>query len=84
MVSVPLPQTFSATLLEPLHFLFSVSCVPHATHAQAANMYSVRAYAIGYAVAELPYVLFITLAFCSIFYWITGLADSAEKFFFYW
>ncbi|CAM9128278.1 unnamed protein product [Scytosiphon promiscuus] len=51
---------------------------------QAANMYSVRAYAIGYAVAELPYILFITLAFCSIFYWVTGLADSAEQFFFYW
>ncbi|CAM9523327.1 unnamed protein product, partial [Hapterophycus canaliculatus] len=51
---------------------------------QAANMYSVCSYAIGYAVAELPYVLFITLAFCTIFYWVTGLADSAEKFFFYW
>lgn len=47
-------------------------------------MYSVRAYAIGYAVAELPYVLFITMAFCSIFYWMTGLANSAEKFFVYW
>ena len=44
-------------------------------------MYAVRPYAIGYAVAEF---LFITLAFCSIFYWITGLADSAEQFFFYW
>ncbi|CAM9569491.1 unnamed protein product, partial [Laminaria digitata] len=50
----------------------------------AANMYSVRAYAMGYAFAELPYILFITLAFCSIFYWVTGLADSAEQFFFYW
>lgn len=47
-------------------------------------MYGVRAYAVGYAVAELPYILFITLAFCSIFYWITGLADSAEQFFMYW
>ncbi|CAN0233600.1 unnamed protein product [Laminaria digitata] len=47
-------------------------------------MYSVRAYAIGYAFAELPYILFITLAFCSIFYWVTGLADSAEQFLFYW
>eukprot|EP00904_Undaria_pinnatifida_P014208 jgi/Undpi1/9918/HiC_scaffold_28.g12372.m1 len=51
---------------------------------QAANMYSVRSYAVGYAIAELPYVLFITLAFCAIFYWITGLADSAEQFFLYW
>ncbi|CAM9235024.1 unnamed protein product, partial [Hapterophycus canaliculatus] len=51
---------------------------------QAANMYSVRSYAIGYAVAELPYMLFISLAFCSIFYWVTGLADSAEQFFIYW
>ncbi|CBN79954.1 pleiotropic drug resistance transporter [Ectocarpus siliculosus] len=51
---------------------------------QAANMYSVRSYAIGYAVAELPYILFISLAFCSIFYWITGLADSADQFFMYW
>ncbi|CAB1108061.1 ABC [Ectocarpus sp. CCAP 1310/34] len=51
---------------------------------QAANMYSVRSYAIGYAVAELPYILFISLAFCSIFYWITGLADSADRFFMYW
>lgn len=47
-------------------------------------MYSVRSYAVGYAIAELPYVLFITLAFCAIFYWITGLADSAEQFFLYW
>lgn len=51
---------------------------------QAANMYAVRAYAIGYAVAEIPYILFITLAFCCIFYWITGLAASAGQFFFYW
>eukprot|EP00752_Nemacystus_decipiens_P004290 g3919.t1 len=51
---------------------------------QAANMYGVRAYAVGYAVAELPYILFITLAFCSIFYWITGLADDAGRFFMYW
>lgn len=47
-------------------------------------MYGVRAYAIGNAVAELPYILFITLAFCSIFYWITGLADDAGRFFMYW
>ena len=51
---------------------------------QAANTYIVRSYAIGYAFAELPYILFITLAFCSIFYWITGLANSAEQIFFYW
>ncbi|CAM9917474.1 unnamed protein product, partial [Ectocarpus sp. 13 AM-2016] len=47
-------------------------------------MYSVRSYAIGYAVAELPYILFISLAFCSIFYWMTGLANSAGQFFMYW
>ncbi|CAM9737972.1 unnamed protein product [Ascophyllum nodosum] len=51
---------------------------------QAANMYNVRAYAIGYAFAELPYILLITLSFCSIFYWIMGLASSAEQFFMYW
>ncbi|CAM9975163.1 unnamed protein product [Scytosiphon promiscuus] len=51
---------------------------------QAANMYSVRSYGIGYAVAELPYILVITLAFCSIFYWVTGLADSAEQFLMFW
>lgn len=47
-------------------------------------MYAVGAYAAGYAVAEIPYILFITLTFCCIFYWITGLAASAEQFFFYW
>lgn len=47
-------------------------------------MYGVRAYAIGYAVAELPYIFVITLSFCAIFYWVTGLASSAEQFFFYW
>lgn len=47
-------------------------------------MYSVRAYALGYAVAELPYILFITLAFSSIFYWMVGLANTAEQFFFFW
>ncbi|CAM9674100.1 unnamed protein product, partial [Scytosiphon promiscuus] len=51
---------------------------------QAANMYSVRSYAAGYAFAELPYILFVTLAFCSIFYWVMGLAASAEQFLFYW
>ncbi|CAN0376517.1 unnamed protein product, partial [Scytosiphon promiscuus] len=45
---------------------------------KAANMYSVRSYAAGYAFAELPYILFVTLAFCSIFYWVMGLAASAE------
>lgn len=47
-------------------------------------MYSVRAYATGYAIAELPYVLLITLSFAVIFYWMTDLAESAEQFFFYW
>lgn len=47
-------------------------------------MYGVRAYAVGYAVAELPYILFITLAFCSIFYWISDLANTAGQFFMYW
>ena len=47
-------------------------------------MYGVRAYAVGYVVAELPYILCVTLAFCSIFYWVTGLADTAEQFFMYW
>eukprot|EP00903_Cladosiphon_okamuranus_P018818 g17309.t1 len=51
---------------------------------QAANMYGVRAYAVGYAVAELPYIFFITLAFCSIFYWVSDLADDAGRFFMYW
>lgn len=51
---------------------------------QVANMYSVRAYTIGYAFAELPCILFIALAFCSIIYWVTGLAGSAEQFLFYW
>ncbi|CAM9793211.1 unnamed protein product [Hapterophycus canaliculatus] len=51
---------------------------------QAGNMYNVWAYGIGYAVAELPYILVITLAFCSIFYWVTELADSVDQFFFYW
>lgn len=47
-------------------------------------MYSVRAYGLGYAFAELPYVLIITLSFCAIFYWIMGLADTAGQFFMYW
>lgn len=51
---------------------------------QAANMYGVRAYAIGYAIAELPYILFITLAFCCILYWSMGFAADPGKFFFYW
>lgn len=47
-------------------------------------MYSVRAYAVGYGVAEVPYLLVITLLFCSIFYWMVGLAGTAHQFFFYW
>lgn len=47
-------------------------------------MYSVRAYGLGYAFAELPYVLFITLSFCAIFYWVMGLADTAGQFLMYW
>lgn len=47
-------------------------------------MYGVGAYAIGYFLAEIPYILFITLAYCSIFYWISGLAATAAQFFFYW
>lgn len=47
-------------------------------------MYSVKSYALGYAFAEMPYILFVTLAFCSIFYFSTGLAASVGQFFFYW
>ncbi|CAM9164398.1 unnamed protein product [Ectocarpus sp. 13 AM-2016] len=51
---------------------------------KAANMYSSLAYAIGYTVAEVPYIFVISLAFCGIFYFIMGLAATAHQFFFYW
>ncbi|CAM9420757.1 unnamed protein product, partial [Hapterophycus canaliculatus] len=57
--------------------------LPNGCGQQAANMYCVRAYATGYAVAEVPYILFVAFAFCSIFYWVTGLADSVGQFFFF-
>ncbi|CAN0205463.1 unnamed protein product, partial [Scytosiphon promiscuus] len=47
-------------------------------------MYSGKAYAIGYTVSEMPYILFITLAFCFIFYFVMGLASTVHQFFFYW
>ncbi|CBJ30625.1 conserved unknown protein [Ectocarpus siliculosus] len=51
---------------------------------KAANMYSSLAYVIGYTVAEVPYIVVITLAFCCIFYFVMGLAATAHQFFFYW
>ena len=51
---------------------------------QAAKMYSVLPYSMSYFLAEVPYIIFNTLLFCSIFYFMANLAADAAKFFWFW
>ena len=51
---------------------------------QAANMYPPGAYNLVLGLCETPFLLFTSMLFCSIFYFMTGLNEDADKFFFWW
>ncbi|KAG5183352.1 ABC-2 type transporter-domain-containing protein [Tribonema minus] len=51
---------------------------------QAARMYHVQPYILGYFLAEIPYLIFNTLLCISIFYWMANFEADAAKFFWFW
>lgn len=51
---------------------------------QAARMYHVAPYSLGYLLAEIPYILFNTLLCVSIFYFMANLEANAAQFFWFY
>jgi len=51
---------------------------------RAAKSYSVSPFSAGMAIVEVPYIIFTSLVFTSITYFLVGLKPTAEAFWFYW
>eukprot|EP01001_Neometanema_parovale_P004306 NODE_15_length_4507_cov_49.404653_g13_i0.p1 GENE.NODE_15_length_4507_cov_49.404653_g13_i0~~NODE_15_length_4507_cov_49.404653_g13_i0.p1 ORF type:complete len:1404 (+),score=270.35 NODE_15_length_4507_cov_49.404653_g13_i0:55-4266(+) len=87
MFSMTAVQFLAAAFLGVLNFvsILPVMALERAAYyrERASNMYSVQAYAVAFAVVELPFLFTSTLLFCGPFYWMVGLKSDAKAFAFW-